>query len=214
LEPDGTSLKWTIMRVPFDPTKVWPQRKKLRVCGTINGFAFRTSLFKARDGSYILLVNKKMQKEGRVRQGGVAEVVLEPDMEERSVATPPELEELLREDRRLRKWYDRLSDSYRKAFADLVTKVKSPGARMARAEQLAEMMLLAMEGERIPPPILEGAFLRQPKAREGWRAMTPVQRRGHLMGIFYYQSPESRQKRAQKAVDEALRVAEKKAGRA
>jgi len=37
--------------------------------------------------------------------------------------------------------------------------------------------------------------------------MTPVQRRGHLLGIFYYQSPEARQKRAQKAVDEALKIA-------
>lgn len=212
LEPDGTSLKWTIMRVPFDPTKVWPQRKKLRVCGTINGFGFRTSLFKARDGSYILLVNKKMQKEGRVRQGGVAEVVLEPDLEERVVGTPPELEKFLREDRGLRKWYGQLSDSYRKAFADRVTQVKSPESRRARAEQLAEMMLLAMEGERMLPPILEAAFLRQPAAREGWRSMTAVQRRGHLLGIFYYQSPESRQKRTQKAVDEARRIAAKKAG--
>jgi hypothetical protein len=39
--------------------------------------------------------------------------------------------------------------------------------------------------------------------------MTPIQRRGHLMGIYYYQSPESRQKRAQKAIEEALRAAEK-----
>jgi len=75
LRPDGTSLKWTIITVPFDPTKVWPKRQRLRVRGTINGFAFRTSLFKAKDGSTILLVNKKMQKEGRVRQGHVAEVV-------------------------------------------------------------------------------------------------------------------------------------------
>ena len=198
------------MRVPFDPTTVWPQRKRLRVRGTINGFAFRTSLFKARDGSYILLVNKKMQKEGRVRQGGVAEVLLEPDLEEREVGTPPELEKLLREDRGLRKWYGELSDSYRKAFANRVTQIKSPEAKKARAEQLAEIMLLAMEGEQILPPILEAAFLRQPKAQEGWRAMTRVQRRGHLLGIFYYQSPESRQKRAQKAVDEALRAAVKK----
>ena len=198
------------MRVPFDPTTVWPQRKRLRVRGTINGFAFRTSLFKARDGSYILLVNKKMQKEGRVRQGGVAEVLLEPDLEEREVGTPPELEKLLREDRGLRKWYGELSDSYRKAFANRVTQIKSPEAKKARAEQLAEIMLLAMEGEQILPPILEAAFLRQPKAREGWRAMTRVQRRGLLLGIFYYQSPESRQKRAQNAVDEALRAAVKK----
>jgi hypothetical protein len=37
--------------------------------------------------------------------------------------------------------------------------------------------------------------------------MTPVQRRGHLLGIFGYQSPESRQKRADKAIDEALKIA-------
>jgi hypothetical protein len=40
--------------------------------------------------------------------------------------------------------------------------------------------------------------------------MTPVQRRGHLLGIFIYQSPEARERRAQKAIDEALRVAEAK----
>jgi uncharacterized protein YdeI (YjbR/CyaY-like superfamily) len=83
---------------------------------------------------------------------------------------------------------------------------------MARAELMVERMMQAMEGERMLPPILEAAFLRQPKAREGWRAMTPVQRRGHLLGIFYYQSPESRQKRAQKAVEEAVRIAGKKRG--
>jgi hypothetical protein len=36
-----------------------------------------------------------------------------------------------------------------------------------------------------------------------------VQRRGHLLGIFYYQSPESRQKRTDKAVAEALKIAER-----
>jgi uncharacterized protein YdeI (YjbR/CyaY-like superfamily) len=74
-------------------------------------------------------------------------------------------------------------------------------------------MMLAMEGERITPPILEAAFQRRPKAREAWRAMTPVQRRNHLLAIFYYQSPESRQKRAQKAIEEAMRIAGKKTGR-
>jgi uncharacterized protein YdeI (YjbR/CyaY-like superfamily) len=70
-------------------------------------------------------------------------------------------------------------------------------------------MMLAIEGERVTPPILEAAFHRHPRARDGWKAMTPIQRRGHLMGIFYYQSPESRQKRAQKAIEDALRAAKK-----
>jgi uncharacterized protein YdeI (YjbR/CyaY-like superfamily) len=229
LRPDGTGLMWTVITVPFDPKKVWQQRKGLRVRGTIRGvravegkagsmrdtagaFAFRTSLFRARDGGFILLVNKQMQKGAGVRLGSVAEVVLEPDLEERAVAAPVELEKLLREDRGLRKWHDQLSESIRKWIGDAIRQPKSAEARMARAELMVERMMQAMEGERMLPPILEAAFLRQPKAREGWRAMTPVQRRGHLLGIFYYQSPESRQKRAQKAVEEAVRIAGKKRG--
>jgi hypothetical protein len=37
-----------------------------------------------------------------------------------------------------------------------------------------------------------------------------VQRRGHLLGIFYYKEGEAREKRAAKAVEEALRVGKKK----
>ncbi len=213
LRPDGTSLKWTIVTVPFDPTEAWPKRKGLRVRGAINGFPFRTSLFRARNGSYFLLVNKTMQKEGGVRQGHVAEVVMEPDLEERPATNPPELEKMLRQDRGLRKWFEQLSDYTRKWIGEQVAQPKSGAARVARAEMMAERMMLAMEGERVTPPILEVAFQQHPKAREGWRAMTPVQRKGHLLGIFYYQSPESRQRRAEKAVQDAMMVAERKPGR-
>ncbi|HEY1809863.1 MAG TPA: YdeI/OmpD-associated family protein [Acidobacteriaceae bacterium] len=213
LERDGTGLGWTIVRVPFDPTRVWPQRQRLRVKGTINGFAFQTSLFRARQGHFILLVNKRMQKGGGLSLGSVADVTLEPDTDERTVALPPELEKVLRQDRALRRWHAALSDSYRKAIADRVTEAKSPAVRVKRAEQMAEWMMLAMEGERETPPILQAAFQRSPKARDAWQAMTPTQRRGQLLGIFYSQSPEARQKRTQKAIEEALRLAEKRANR-
>jgi hypothetical protein len=42
--------------------------------------------------------------------------------------------------------------------------------------------------------------------------MTPTQRRGHLLGIFHYQSVESRERRAAKVVEEALSVARRSRG--
>ena len=213
LERDGTSLGWTIARVPFDPAEVWPKRKGLRVKGTINGYAFRTSLFRMQKGQFFLLVNKPMQKGGGVALGSLADLELEPDLGERPVQTPPELEKFLREDRSLRKWYDTLNASGRKWIGDWIAQPKSADSRKKRAEQMAERMLLTMEGERVTPPILEAAFQRAPKAREAWQRLTPIQRRNHLLGIFYYQSPEARQKRTQKAVEEALRIAGKKADR-
>jgi uncharacterized protein YdeI (YjbR/CyaY-like superfamily) len=183
------------------------------VKGTINGFAFRTSLFGSAEKGYVVLVNKTMQKGAEAYAGDMAEFTLEPDLEERRAAVPPELAKALKQDRALARWFEALSYSYRKYMSDDVRKPKSPEARQHRAEQIAERMMLAMEGEQTLPPILQVAFRRAPRARAGWDAMTPVQRRAQLLGIFYYQSPEARERRAQKAVEEALRVAESKSSK-
>jgi uncharacterized protein YdeI (YjbR/CyaY-like superfamily) len=208
LKPDGTNLKWVIAHVPFSPTQVWKKRNRMRVKGTINGFAFRTSLFGSEEKGYVVLVNKQMQKGAQVYAGEMAEFTLEPDLEERAASVPPELAKMLKQDRALERWFNALSYSYRKYMSDDVRKPKSPEARRRRAEQIAERMMLAMEGEHTLPPILQVAFRRAPLAQNGWDAMTPIQRRAQLLGIFYYQSPEARERRAQKAVEEALRIAE------
>jgi uncharacterized protein YdeI (YjbR/CyaY-like superfamily) len=210
LEPLGTGLGWVVARIPFDPAEAWPERRGMRVRGEIEGFAFRTSLFaSAPGGGYFLLVNRKMQAAARVKVGSRARIRLEPDLEERAATLPPELAKALKGDRRLHKWYDGLSYSNRKEIGAWVSEPKSAASREQRAERMAERLLLTLEGETELPPILHAAFLRQPQARRGWDAMTPAQRRNHLLGIFGYQSVESRERRTAKAVEEALRVAAK-----
>jgi uncharacterized protein YdeI (YjbR/CyaY-like superfamily) len=217
LEPDQTRLQWVIARIPFDPVKAWPKRKGLRVRGEIlsansktSGLAFRSSLFAFSHGEgHFLLVNKMMLAAAQASIGSLVRIRLEPDPEERMAVTPPELACALKGDRRLPKWFDGLSYSCRKEVGDWVTQPKSAESRRKRAEQMAVRLLLTLEGERETPPILEAAFLRQPLARKGWEAMTPVQRRNHLLGIFYYQTADARERRAAKAVEEALRVAKR-----
>ena len=209
LERDGTRLNWVVVRVPFDPAKTWKVPKPRRVQGTINGFPFRTSLFSGALGGSLLLVNKEMIRNGNVALGGTVAITLEPDQGERVATVPPELAKLLKQDRGLKRWFEALSYSNRKEIGSVISEPKSPDGRVHRAEQMAERMMLSMEGERELPPILERAFRREPQARAGWAAMTPAQRRCQLLGIFAYQSPESREKRAAKAVAAALKVAEK-----
>lgn len=205
LEP-YSKLNWVIVKLPFDVAKTWKTRNRLHVKGTINGFAFRTSLFGSAQDGHFLLVNRQMQKGAEAVIGSVAEVVIEPDLEERRSAIPPELARFLKQHAALKKWYEQLSVSTRDDIARNIGAPKGADARLRRAEQMVERMMLAMEGERELPPILQMQFTRYPQARAGWEAMTPVQRRGHLLGIFYYQSPESREKRARKAIDEALSI--------
>lgn len=213
LEPDGTSLRWVIARVPFDVARAWPVRKRLRVRGEIEGFPFRTSLFPdPRGEGHVLLVNKKRQAGAGARQSDRAHIWLEPDLEERPALIPPELETALKGDRRLRKWFGALSESMRREIGKWVDNAKGPEVRRKRAEKMAERLMQAMEGEDEPPPVLRAAFLRQPLAREGWNALTPAQRRGHLLGIFYYETVEARERRAAKAIEDALRAARKQSG--
>jgi uncharacterized protein YdeI (YjbR/CyaY-like superfamily) len=213
LEQLRSGLGWVVAYLPFDAETVWGRRGKLKVKGEINGFAFRTSLFSARDGRHFLLINKRMQKGAQAFAGTTARFRLELDTEERTVSTPPELKRILTEERVFLRWYDKLSYSIRKWIADWITNVKSPEARVRRSEQVAEQLMSTMEAERELPPMLQLAFARNPRAREGWEQMSEVRRRALLLAIFYYRNPESRAKRLAKVLDEAAAVAEKKAGK-
>jgi uncharacterized protein YdeI (YjbR/CyaY-like superfamily) len=211
LEPLPGALGWVIARLPFDPMSSWKTMVRLRVKVTAGGQLFRTSLFPGSkdhpsqmDG-YFVLVNKKMQKAAGVSVGGMIDLTIEPDLETRDVEAPAELAALFKQHKSLARWYARLSDSIRADIARTIDGVKSPEARQRRVDQMAERMLLAMEGEKVLPPILEVAFRRHPGALEGWKSMTEVQRRGHLLGVFYYQSPEAREKRAGKVVEDCLK---------
>jgi uncharacterized protein YdeI (YjbR/CyaY-like superfamily) len=208
LQPDGTQLRWVIARLPFDIAKVWPVRKGRRVRGEIEGFAFRTSLFPDPRGTgQILLVNKKMQAGAKARPGEKVRLWLEPDLEDREVLLPGELEAVLNSERRLHRWFDQLSDSRRREIGKWCDEPKSAESRRKRAERIAERLMQAMEGEKDPPPVLRAAFQRQPQAARGWATLTPTQKRNHLLGIFYYETPEARERRAAKAVEDALKAA-------
>ena len=210
LERRPSNLGWVIVRIPLDVPKVWGTRGMLKVQGEINGFAFRTSLFPTGKGYHYLLVNKRMQAGAAARPGSVAQFRLEPDMEKRIATAPAELQRILNEDRSLRRWFGQLNYSTRKWIADWVVQVKSAEARARRAEQVAEQLMATMEAERELPPILKLAFAREPRALAGWQRMSPSHRRGHLLAIFYYRSPEARNRRISKTIEDALAFAARK----
>lgn len=209
LEPLGGGLGWIIARVPFDVAATWKKMIRLRVTVETGGEIFRSSLFPdATHGGHFVLVNKAMQKAAGVRIGGTIDLIVAPDLEEREASIPPELEKLLKQEKALAKWYSKLSEPIRREIFKWIEGVKSADARQRRAEQIAERLMLTMEGEKVLPPILEVAFRNNPTARKGWDRMTAMQRRRHLMGVFYYQSPEARGKRVQKVVENAVQIAQ------
>src|SRR5690348_8669773 len=135
LERLRSNLGWVVIWIPFDVFKVWGCRGRLKIRGEINGFAFRTSLFPTRTGDHFLLVNKKMQAGAGAKEGSRAEIVLEPDTEERFVIIPGEFNQFLAEDRAFRRWFVALNCSIRKWIGDGIVYADSPAVRARRAEQ-------------------------------------------------------------------------------
>jgi len=211
LETIGERPKFVIARIPIDLKKAWPGWQNRRVMGEINGFIFRTTLFsQARGARHMLIVNRRMQAGAKARPGAEVRISLEPDLKEEPFTEPAELRRVFKEDRHLRRWFDALSPSLRKGIGGFVDQARGAETRSLRAEKVAEGLMLVMEGEQTPPPILRLAFQRQPMAQEGWAAMTPTQRRNHLLGICLAQTLNSREKRAARAIEECLSVARKK----
>ena len=208
-------MNWTVVRVPFDAVQAWPAMQRRRVRGSINGVDFRSSLLAILKGQGdCIVIHKNLQRAAGVRQGDEVEIRLEPDVEERPVVIPEEFARILKAEPELRRWFNRLTVSDRRSIALFIDQAKTAATRERRAEEMAERIMLTMEGEIELPPILKIAFQRQPLAGEGWRLMTPTQRRRHLLGIFYYRTPESREKRVRAMVEEAIaRAGRKGAGR-
>jgi uncharacterized protein YdeI (YjbR/CyaY-like superfamily) len=210
IEPLQGGLGWVVVWIPFDVEAVWKKMVRLRVVVEVGGEVFRTSLFTATQrGGHFLLVNKKMQKAAGAKVGAMVDFTIAPDLEERTPTVPTELAKLLKTEKKLAKWYEGLSEPIRWEIAKWIDGVKSAEARQRRAEQIAERLMLTMESEKELPPVLEVAFRRVPAARKGWDAMTKAQRRSNLMAVFYYQSPEAREKRVRKVVEDCLKAAGK-----
>lgn len=205
LEKLHDGLGWTIARIPFDPTKTFPKMVRLRVSGTINGFAFRTSLFPFREspGHFFLLVNHAMQQGSDSYIGDTASFTLSADLAPRPAHLPPELDHLLDEAEGLRDFYNEFTEYQRREIGKWISIPKSPASRVHRSEILAERLLATMEAEVELPPLILRALGNCPGAMNGWQLLTPMQRRNGLMAVFHYQTPEARQKRAEKLAAQA-----------
>ncbi len=199
----ANNLGWTIIWIPFDVAKAWGSRGHLRVKGDINGFEFRTALLPTRAGRHFMIINKQMQKGGKVRPGIAARFRLEADAAQRPVPAVPEFEKLVRSSRQLKKFYESLTPSMRTDIARFIGAAKQPATRLRRSERMAERLMETMEAERELPPLIKQALARDPEAAKAWEQLSASHRRRHLLAIFHYRDPESRLRRLARTFETA-----------
>jgi uncharacterized protein YdeI (YjbR/CyaY-like superfamily) len=204
LERMDNQLGWVIVRIPFDSARVWGKRGQISVQGEINGFSFSSTLFPTGDGGHFLLANKKMQKGGKTAPGLSAKFSIQPDTAPREVAPPKELMRELGQSKRLLKFFESMNRSTRNWIIKWTADPKGTEARTRRAQQIAERLMETMEAEKELPPMIEIALRQNPRARERWEQISQSHRRGHLLAVFYYRTPEARARRLAKVIEEML----------
>jgi len=147
LEKPPDMVQVAYFNVPFNVKEVFGTRARVPVRGTINGFAYRSSIFPMGEGGcHVMVVNKEMRAGAGVKYGDTAEIVMELDTAPRTVTVPPELKKVLAKNKRAQALFDKLSYTHRKEFARWVTEAKRPETR---AQHLAKVIPMLLRGETL-----------------------------------------------------------------
>ena len=136
----GPNGAWTHMDVPFSVEEAFGTKARVAVCGTVNGFPFRTSLMPRGKGVFYMAFNKEMQAGAKAKTGDTVRVVMEPDTAPRTVTVPSDLEKALKAAPREDKIFSGFSYSHRKELVDWIEQAKKPETRVARIVRCLEML--------------------------------------------------------------------------
>lgn len=127
---------------PGDVLELFGTRGRVPVRGTINGFPFRSSLMTCA-GPHRMPVNKALCQGAGAKPGDVVEVVMERDLEARTVEAPPELKKELAKNKKARQRWEELSFTHKKEMANSIRGAKQDATRKRR---LAKIMLVLKTG--------------------------------------------------------------------
>ena len=140
LELMGPGGAWTCLRIPFGVEEVFGSKARVSVMGTINCFAFRSSVFPTSDGTHFMMVNKSMQQGASVKPGDVVRVALQRDTAPRTLSVPKDLEDALGKHRDARGRFEVMSYSHKKEYLDWIESAKRQETRLRRIEKAVTML--------------------------------------------------------------------------
>jgi Domain of unknown function (DUF1905)/Bacteriocin-protection, YdeI or OmpD-Associated len=137
----GPNGAWTFLTIPFSVERIFGSRAQVKVAGTMNGFAFRSSLMPLGDGTHRMAVSKVLQAGAKAGPGSKVTVTMDVDRKERIIAVPVELKRALARNKRAAKEFEALSYSHRKELADWVDGAKLTETRLRRAQKAVPHVL-------------------------------------------------------------------------
>jgi hypothetical protein len=129
---------------PVDVIEWFGTRARVPIRGTINGFPFRSSLMPC-GNARMMPVNKTLCRGAGVMPGDVVDVVMERDIEERTVEAPVELKKELAKSKAARERWGGLAFTHKKEMANSISGAKQEDTKKRR---LAKVMNVLKTGAK------------------------------------------------------------------
>ena len=124
---------------PIDVEEVFGTRGRVPVRGTINGFPFRSSLM-SMGGCHMMPVNKALCDGAGAKPGDMVDVVMQRDVEERTVAAPPELQKELAKSKKARERWEALAFTHKKEMVNSITGAKQDETKKRRLAKVMQVL--------------------------------------------------------------------------
>jgi hypothetical protein len=130
-------METAALRPPFDVPSTFGRKGRVPVKGTINGFAFRSSLMNMGDG-HMMVVNKQFREGAKCKAGDIVSVVLELDEAKRTVAVPAWLKKIINADAKAKAAWPKLSFTHQKEYVREITEARREETRDKRVAQMMQ----------------------------------------------------------------------------
>jgi len=126
--------------IPFDVEKTFGSRGRIPVRGTLNGAAYRSSVFRMGGDCHFMVVNRQMREAAGVKGGETVPVTMECDTEERVIEPPADFARALKANKDARATWDKLSYTHQREHARNIEDAKKPETRQRRIEKSIQML--------------------------------------------------------------------------
>lgn len=126
------------VEIPFDIQNVF-DAKRVKVAATFDGCEYRGSIV-SMSGCYLLGITQQIRKEINKGFGDTVLVTVEKDEQERSVELPEDFSEGLKQNCTAQDFWDTLSYSNKKKYADWISSAKKTDTRKGRIEKAITML--------------------------------------------------------------------------
>ena len=140
IESIGPGGAWTRIALPFDAPKVFGSKGRTSVRGTINGHAFRSSIFPNGDGSFHMMMNKALLAGAEAGAGDRVDVVMEKDEGGRALATPPDFARALAKSPAAKRTFGAKTDAFRNEYIVWIASAKQDETRKRRIAKAVDLI--------------------------------------------------------------------------